>query len=130
MGMDQLLHFLLNPLGGRSINGPELVSFLLACYGVTFLLCGSSLLQTPRVWLRGRSKTIDQLVTCYFCTGFWVAVLIGFWLFRWSPWTIVYGFAGASSSFLLNSLHQLIDNVSDWVTVQKVLALDRGEADE
>lgn len=108
----------------RSSSGFVVAMF--ACYGMTFLLCGSTLLRRPRAWLRNRHQLLDELLGCYFCTGFWVALLAHAVLvpFRF---VLLYAFAGAASSFLLNSLHVVLDGASDWLLLQRMRALETSE---
>jgi len=89
---------------------PE-VFFLLACYGLTFLTCDATIFNRPRDYVRSKSRFLSELLTCYFCTGFWVS---SFWyvvLFYPSPdgdvlrelwFGLGHAFAGASFSYALN----------------------------
>ena len=77
--------------------------WLLACYGVTFLVASSSVLAVPRTWLVSRSSFIAGLLGCYFCTGFWVSLTTALWLLRTPLWGVLHGFAGATSCYVLDA---------------------------
>lgn len=93
------------------------VFYLLACYGLTFLVCDATIFGRVRDFMRARSKALDGLLSCYFCMGFWVSIFwyfvlyekpqacLGFeegisWPLWW--WMLAHAFAGASFSFALN----------------------------
>jgi hypothetical protein len=95
------------------------ILLLLACYGATFFL------QQKAGWLttpvRTRLALADQLLSCTFCTGFWVGV-IAFWLdsvsrgfvFRVSfgehsvAW-LTFAFASAAVCYGLDALIQWLE---------------------
>ncbi len=84
----------------------------LAIFGVTFLICDAKILNRPREWLISKSTFISELLECYFCSGFWVSLLIHAVELRQTyqdpiayVWQVVLGgFAGASFAFFFNSL--------------------------
>ena len=81
--------------------------FLLGTFGLTFLLKESGLLHRPRLWLISLHPLIAELLDCWFCSGFWAALLAYFILHPFlptSPAFILWAFAGASSTYLLASL--------------------------
>lgn len=93
------------------------VLYLLACYGLTFLICDATIFGRVRDYMRARSKVIDGLVSCYFCAGFWSSA---FWYLVIYPepqeclgfekgiswelwfWWLAHAFAGAAFSFALD----------------------------
>lgn len=81
----------------------ELIVWLLACYGITFLLCGAKLTATPRRWLVNNSDFLANLLACYFCTGFWVSIITACWVVQTPLWAVLHGFAGATSSYILDA---------------------------
>ena len=93
----------------------ELTVWLLACYGMTFLLCSSHILAAPRTWLVLRSDLLARLLSCYFCTGFWVSLATALWLLKEPVWGCLHGFAGATSCYVLDAV---------------VRRLEAGEGDE
>jgi hypothetical protein len=93
----------MNPMDYEVMALEELVVWLFGCYGVCFLLCSSTLLSRPRDWLVGRVRPIGQLLDCYFCTGFWVALVLGGWILQSWFWSVLYGFAGASFCYGLDA---------------------------
>ena len=94
----------------------ETVQFLLASYGLTFLLCDAGILSRPRTALR-RVSVLDSLLSCYFCTGFWAALVVYPMLYfesalltvfspeprLWLIW-MAYGLAGAAFAYGLNAV--------------------------
>jgi len=50
--------------------------YLLACYGLTFTLCSSKILDRPRFWAVDKSDFAAQLLACYFCMGFWASLAV------------------------------------------------------
>lgn len=81
----------------------ELAVWLLACYGIVFLLADSTILAAPRGWLLRRSQFVANLLGCYFCLGFWVALGTSFLMPLRPSWIVFYGFAGATSCYVLDA---------------------------
>jgi len=86
----------------------EEVFFLLASYGVTFLVCDAKVLSFPRNLFR-RIRRLDELLDCYFCVGFWVG--LGLYLALYGVMEdresmvqfFVYGFSGAAFAYVINT---------------------------
>ena len=87
--------------------------YLLACYGLTFTLCDAKLFTRLRDLLC-RWKFARELLSCYFCTGFWLSMVLCVPLF-WGSFVdgymwqrvvavIAYGFAGAAFSYFLDAV--------------------------
>ena len=93
----------LNPFDGHLMSTPELIVWLLACYGMTFLLCSAKITAAPRRLLC-RGRFFDELLGCYFCSGFWVALATAYWLLQTPSWAILHGFAGATTCYALDAL--------------------------
>lgn len=81
----------------------ETIIWLLACYGITFLLCGAELTSRPRHWL-GQIRFFAKLLDCYFCSGFWVSLVTASYLLQKPAWALLHGFAGATSCYVLDAL--------------------------
>ena len=88
------------------------MTYLLACYGLTFAICDAKLFARPRQWVK-RVQFFDDLLTCYFCTGFWASIVVyvvmhygslqdgNWWL---TPaYVAACAFAGAAFSYALNA---------------------------
>lgn len=58
------------------------VLFLLCCYAVTFVLIDSEIFEPIRKVLT-KSKFLEKLLQCWFCTGFWSS-LFSFLIYYWS----------------------------------------------
>jgi hypothetical protein len=80
----------------------QTIVWLLACFGLTFLLCDAAITAVPRTWLVMRFGFFRKLLACYFCTGFWASLALAVGLIREPLWLVLYGFAGASFSYALN----------------------------
>ena len=77
---------------------------LLSFYGMTFLIKESSILSRPRNWVLLKSTFIAELMLCWFCSGFWSALLV-YLLYQWHfGFIFLWGLAGASASFILNAI--------------------------
>ena len=103
-----VLKSLLNPFDGHLMSTTELIVWMLACYGITFLLCSADLTAAPRRLLR-RVAFFDKLLACYFCTGFWVALATAYWLLQTPVWAVLHGFAGATSCYALDVLIRRVE---------------------
>lgn len=110
--MHELASRWLNPFDGHLMSLEELIVWLLACYGMTFLLCSSRILARPRAWVC-RVDAIAELLSCYFCTGFWVSLTTALWLLQTPVWGVLYGFAGATSCYVLDALVRRLEAVDD-----------------
>ncbi len=100
------------------------VYFLLACYGLTFTLCDASIFERPRAFIRSKSQFVDDLLGCYFCTGFWVSLMWHLFLFyefggnrptdwTYTAWILVHAFAGASFCYAFNTLIVLAEMIRE-----------------
>jgi hypothetical protein len=93
---------------------------LLACYGVTFFL------QQKAGWLtdpvRDRITLFDKLLSCTFCTGFWVGLVL-WWLGSLANGTVlsmslggyvhawvIFAFASAATSYGADAAIQWLEN--------------------
>jgi hypothetical protein len=52
----------------------EIILFILACYGLTQILCYGKILDN----IRPKEGKLGELFSCSMCTGFWVGVFLGF----------------------------------------------------
>lgn len=87
--------------------------YLLACYGLTFALCDAKLFSRPRTWVKEKCSFVEELLSCYFCTGFWSSIVVyasmyydGFTVDNWQRSlisTVASSFAGAAFSYALNA---------------------------
>lgn len=85
---------------------------LLACFGITFLLCDAAIIARPRAVVR-RIPFVDALLKCYFCTGFWVALALFWYLGRRNVDLVVWSFAGASAAYVINALVLVLERWND-----------------
>jgi hypothetical protein len=98
------------------VNG---LIYLLAVYGATFALVDAKLLQRPRDWLTVRSEFFYQLLSCAFCTGFWVGLAMNCWSFRamfddstfeWVEQSILGAFSGAAFCYVVDTLMKRLES--------------------
>lgn len=47
--------------------------YLIACFGLTFLLVDAAIFSRPRTWVLDRVSFLADMFVCYFCTGVWAA---------------------------------------------------------
>jgi hypothetical protein len=83
------------------------IDTLLSIFGVTFLICDSALLERPRLWLC-RWDLLRGLLSCYFCTGFWVSLFVFTYLNsetlpQGAVQVVLYAFEGATAAYLLDA---------------------------
>ena len=91
---------------------------LLTVYGITFFFVESSLLKTPRAWL-SCNKFLAELLSCFFCLGFWVSLFISFVFvdvpnspINWVSFVCTHfmnGFAGAAFTYGFNTLLEALE---------------------
>lgn len=103
---------------------PSLVLWLLAVFGLTFLLTDSNILNKPRQWLT-RIGFFESMLRCHYCTATWVAV--GLWiafhydnvpqLVKWRL-ALLYVFAGNITSYLLGQGVELVEAKHAMIQVQ------------
>jgi hypothetical protein len=93
---------------------PSLIAWILAVYGVAFLLSDAKILSDwiPIRPLLKRVKFFKELLECYFCSGLWIGA--GFWLLLYwpHPWkkeALLYLPAGAAGAYLLDLVAHLIE---------------------
>jgi hypothetical protein len=98
------------------VNAFDQLIVWMASYGMTFTLCDAKILQRPRDWLVGRSKFWQELVECYFCTGFWVSFFVGLGRFyggepvQTIKQVVLHSFAGATFCFFFDSLLRTLES--------------------
>ncbi len=86
---------------------------LLAAYGLTFAI------QHKIPWIHGKSKFIDEMLACTFCTGFHAGWFIWAWwnltvldAFGWGG-ILPFALASSGTSYLLDSLGQHLEASGD-----------------
>jgi len=77
------------------------VVLLLAIYRVTRLVVEDEILDEPRNWVFDRIKAdgnLSYLLTCYWCTSFWVAIPLTILYIVYPPGMMVVGLPLAGSA--------------------------------
>lgn len=83
---------------------------LLACFGLTFVLCDSRLLEPLRRKLIDASWFWAEFLTCHFCAGFWMSAVVmavvnfGLPVPAYLVEVVIGALAGASFTFALNTV--------------------------
>lgn len=54
----------------------ELIMFIIASAGITYIIVYGSILSSIRSWLSAKSSYIEDLISCTLCTGFWVGLAL------------------------------------------------------
>lgn len=54
--------------------------YILLAYGLTNIIVYGSIFETPRTWLKSKSKWMDDLLSCVMCSSFWVGVILGWFV--------------------------------------------------
>ena len=77
-----------------------MLTFILACYGMTMILVYSKIFNP----IRPKSGFLGDLFKCTLCTGFWVGIIN--WCIMWNlPFNIfIAGCMSAGTSYILNSI--------------------------
>lgn len=93
---------------------PSLITWILAVYGIAFLLSDAKILSEwiPVRPLLQRVGFIRELLRCYFCMGVWISA--GGWV--WWSWpnifmkdSLLYIFAGATGTYVLNCVLEYLE---------------------
>lgn len=95
---------------------------LLATYGLTFFIVDSYIMKIPRDYLC-RVIFFRELLTCYFCQGFWVALFLS--VISQGPRLLqinsvysiqthlINGFAGATFAYITNAVIEALESYRD-----------------
>jgi len=80
------------------------IFILLSFCGLTFLIKESDIFSIPRNWVMRKSVFLFNLLSCYFCTGWWSGIILYFISFQ--PFNIfnmiTWGLSSAVSSLLFS----------------------------
>jgi hypothetical protein len=92
--------------------------WLLATYGLTFLVCDSKLLERARRFVKMRSAFMRDLMGCFFCSGVWVAgALTMLRMGRAGQFDalnfMVDTFAGATGCYVINTTLLALEGLHD-----------------
>lgn len=80
----------------------ELLTFILACYGMTMIVVYSKLFEKPRVAINSlNNEYISYMLKCTMCMGFWVGIFNSFLLDLSFNWFIA-GCISSGTSYLLS----------------------------
>lgn len=81
------------------------IIYLLAIFGIVQFIKESDVMSWPRTMLLRVHPIFFKLLTCYYCLGFWVGLLV--YLAQFSSYRVVdhiiWGFGGAAISITLSS---------------------------
>jgi hypothetical protein len=92
-----------------------MLTFILACYGLTMILVYSKILNTVRPnW---------EVLKCTMCTGFWVGILMSFWLDT-EFGGLIGGFISSGTSYFIS---KLIDDDGILVKIKNVELIKKTE---
>lgn len=86
--------------------------WVLAVYGLVFLVCDAEIFAAPRRWL-SRWTIFQRLFRCYFCVGIWVAAATYLFLYGWQAFVyremLLYVSAGAAGAYLLDRVTLVLE---------------------
>lgn len=54
----------------------ELITFMIASAGITYIIVYGSILDPIRSWIANRNNYVGELLSCTLCTGFWVGLIL------------------------------------------------------
>lgn len=92
----------------------------LAAWRVFKLFADDDVLDRPRDWLEDRSATVEKLLSCPYCLGFWVSAggAFGYYLVRDEPgWGNAYGYL--VTTFALSAAVVFIEILLDLTVAKK-----------
>ena len=87
----------------------------LAAIGIVWIIKDSYILKKPRDFLKSKSKTLSELLSCSQCLGFWVGVCFSIYIsLRYGFYEIIllYPFAVSAFCWLFDSLLDMIQEAS------------------
>lgn len=59
----------------------EIFYFMIVAYGMANILVYGKIFDKPRNWVTSNSEFLKKLLSCIFCTGWWVGVYLSLLLF-------------------------------------------------
>lgn len=93
----------------------------LAAWRIWKLLADDEILDRPRDWIEERSKFVETLLACPYCSGFWVAFVSTsvYYLVRDDPerWPVYVG--ATVTTFALSAAIVLIETAHDHLVLGK-----------
>jgi hypothetical protein len=101
----------------------KLILFALATIGLSNILVHGKILDVIKIfgksirqWMQSL-KFLEELLSCYECTGFWSGLIIGSMFFDKSRWyeIFLYGFSGSVLSQFYSELIYLLRSKTDFV---------------
>ena len=106
--------------------------WLLACYGLTFLLADATVFARPRVWVTSRSRWLSELLGCYFCLGVWVSLglwVAAAWPLKLGDWSsaLLHVFGGATVSYVLDRVVTALEAYHAIVQLQAMATVGRSD---
>ena len=85
---------------------------LLSAFGITHFIKEADFLSSIRAYLIRLSPVFYKLLSCYFCLGFWIGLLV--YLTQFNNYVfynhILYGFASATTCFTISSIIFIFQN--------------------
>jgi hypothetical protein len=105
--------FILDSLGRlpSEISGFDFFVLILATFRLTRLFVYDSVTDFIRDFFRRNSRTVTELLSCPWCTGIWMALLVGFFYFltplAWYPiFLVALAGAGTFIQFTMNRINR------------------------
>lgn len=81
---------------------------LLSCLGLVWIVKDSYIFSIPRNYLKSKSKTLNELLSCSLCLGFWFGLIVEFSLTRNYISSITFALASSCFCWFFDSLLDLI----------------------
>jgi hypothetical protein len=83
----------------------QLLTFILACYGMTMILVYSKIFEQTRNFLKSfNSEMLTYMLKCCMCMGFWVGVFNGLFFFDLETNWFVAGLISSGTSYFISRL--------------------------
>lgn len=83
----------------------QLLTFILACYGMTMILVYSKIFEQTRNYLKSfNSEMLTYMLKCCMCMGFWVGVFNALFFFDLETNWFVAGLISSGTSYFISRL--------------------------
>lgn len=103
----------------------SIIIFMIACFSMASIIVDQKIFEEIRDWIKTCAvdhpswvtQKICQLVSCYFCTGFWSGVFISAFVINPFNLTILDpflgGLVGACSAYYINLICSIIEKYAE-----------------
>ena len=84
----------------------ELLTIVLACFGIVNILGKGSIFTKLRDWLEMHNDILHRLITCPMCLGFWVGIVLGIFYGPFVWWNPLNGAFFSATTWIIHCIIQ------------------------